>query len=267
MALALLVLPSLLFPLSLMILWGERWQRVGRPLARGLAMLAGVYAALAALAAMVGVGTAMRSLGNFTAFVSCALFAVLHAVILLTTSRAARRGTAAPWAVVAALPVPVVAFVIGAGLEMSVVRSQRSSNELVAVGDIRSFLAAEANYADRNGGFFDVPDCLAQVEGCLSAAPRGMPPFLSEPDLAEVKHGYRRTFHPGPPAPPADVARLRSSRTSLTGFAYVAVPTEPGRTGVRAFCGASDGTVCVRTDGTMPALIDGRCPAECVPLP
>jgi hypothetical protein len=277
----LLILPSILFPLPLMFLWlgGQRWrQRVGRPLARGLAVLAGVYASLAALVWVSSLGTAMRSLGNFTASFAGALFAVLHAVILLTTWRAARRGTASPLAVVAALPVSFVGLMIGAGAATSVARSRPSTNESATIGEIRSFLAAESGYASRNGEFFDVPDCLAQVEECLQAIPKGSHSYLSKENLAEVKHGYRRTFHPGPPAPPAEIQRLKSSRTSLTAFAYVAVPTERGRTGFRAFCGdgaraqdsgevkASDLRVCVRMDGTMPAPIGGRCPADCDPL-
>jgi hypothetical protein len=268
--LLLLALPSVLFPIALAVLWlgGERWRRyLGRPLARGVAIVGSVYAALAALAVVLSMGSSMKSLGNFQVFVFVAFFAVWHVVMLVAAGRSARRGTARPWGVAAALLGLFGLFVIGAGAMPSVQRSQVSVNESTTVGDIRMLLAAEDEYALRNHGFFDVPDCLVQAEQCLPDLPRGASPFLPRESLAEVVHGYRRTFHPGPPAPPAVAKRLAPSRTSLTAFAFVAVPVEPGRTGLRAFCGANGRPVCARLDGTMPVPIAGTCPAECDPLP
>ncbi len=59
------------------------------------------------------------------------------------------------------------------------------------------------------------------------------------------KHGYRLTLRPGP-VPGA--------------FAWVAVPKEPGTSGVRGFCGDSGGVLCFTADGRAPRVRpDGSC--------
>ncbi len=265
--LLLAALPWVLLPVALLSLWlgSERWRlRFGRPLARAVGWLAGAQAAVVGLLWVTSLGSAMSSLGNFTQSMTVAFWAVMNVIVLVTAWRAARRGAAGPWGVAASLPLALLVFVMvsAAGLD----RPRPSQNEAATVGDVRSLISAEQSYAGLNHGFFDKPACLAKGAACLPGAPPNPDPMLSEPDLVEVRNGYRRTFHAGPAAPSGEVKRLHASRTSLTAFAYVAVPTEPGRTGFQAFCGASDGSVCTRSGGTMPAPIDGKCPADCVPF-
>lgn len=260
-----LVLPSVVLPVAVGVLWpgDARLRRVGRILAGAVAVAAGLYALLAILAVLVGMGTAMRSFGNFQAFVGLVLFAVVHVVAFLIASRAARRGSVTAGSMAVALAALVIGVMASAVLADSLHRSRGRANEAGAIGDIRSFIHAQRAYADGNGGFFDVPACLTDVARCRPAGPRDVAPFLVKEELAEVRNGYRRSFHAGPPPSPADIERLGASPTSLIAYAYVAVPDLPGQIGSRAFCGSSDGTICMRLDGTMPAPIDGRCPENC----
>ena len=48
-------------------------------------------------------------------------------------------------------------------------------------------------------------------------------------------------------------------------FAYTAVPTGRGETGMRSYCGDSTGRVCVTEDGSEPAVVGGLC-TPCVEL-
>ena len=49
-------------------------------------------------------------------------------------------------------------------------------------------------------------------------------------------------------------------------YAVTAVPTQPGDTGVRGFCGDANGVICVTPDGSEPPVTDGACPAGCTAL-
>jgi len=136
-------------------------------------------------------------------------------------------------------------------------------NESLAIGDIRTVIAAEVAYQAANGGFYDSLQCLGAPRGCLPAYPVTSPAFLdARLASAKVDSGYSRTFHLGPPAPPDVVASGKISPSSVTSFAYVAVPVKPGQTGVRAFCGDSRGRICYTADGTPP-VEDGACRKSC----
>jgi hypothetical protein len=125
--------------------------------------------------------------------------------------------------------------------------------------DIRTVQSAQAAYRSVNGGFVDARlECLVQPSRCLAGYPADGRAFLdaSQAALGE-KGGYRHSFHPGPPP---DEIPLRGSATSAMSFAYVAVPVEPGETGVRGFCGDSSGNVCFTVGGAAPRLLpDGTC--------
>jgi hypothetical protein len=131
-------------------------------------------------------------------------------------------------------------------------------SESVVIGDVRTVLSAQAAYQAANGGFFDSRlDCLRAPAGCIPAYPATGPRFLDE-TLSRLgpKSGYARSFVPGPPAE-GDPAVV--SRSSTGSYAYVAVPTEPGYSGVRGFCGDSSGVLCFTTDGRAPGVAAGRC--------
>jgi hypothetical protein len=139
--------------------------------------------------------------------------------------------------------------------------------ESAVIGDIRTVVSAQAAYRTVNGGHADgTLACLAQPRACIPEYNGDQQTLLSErlASLAERK-GYRRSFHPGltpDRIPPS------SSPTSVTTWAYVAIPVDPGYTGVRGFCGDSNGALCFTTDGTPPALrSDSTCDLDsCVAL-
>jgi type IV pilus assembly protein PilA len=139
----------------------------------------------------------------------------------------------------------------------SLLRARVSANESGAIGDVRTVISAEAAYSSANGGRYDSLECLGAPHRCI---PDYSGPFFLDSMLASgaVKNGYRRTFYPGPPSPPpTDGSRV--SPTSCDSFAYVAVPLERNRTGVRGFCGDSTGVVFMTTDGSAPRVVDGLC--------
>jgi hypothetical protein len=142
------------------------------------------------------------------------------------------------------------------------------SSEPTAIGDVRTLISAQAAYKAANGGFFDSRlACLQDPAACIPGYPRNGPTFLDASLTSlQPRGGYTRSFVPGPPAEgrPAGV-----SRSSTRSFAYVAVPAEPGHSGVRGFCGDSSGSVCSTADGRVPRVRpDGTCdPGTCAVLP
>ena len=83
----------------------------------------------------------------------------------------------------------------------------------------------------------------------------------------QPKSGYERHFIAGPRAAKG------LSPSAMSSFAYLAVPVEPGTTGIRGFCGDSEGAICTTADGRMPQVANGRCvttkqdpKAACSPL-
>jgi hypothetical protein len=140
-------------------------------------------------------------------------------------------------------------------------------SESTVIGDIRTVISAQAAYQARNGGYADgALGCLARPGSCIPGYGGDQTTFLDE-QLASLveKKGYRRSFHPGPRP---DQIPPSSSPTSLTTWAYTAVPVDPGYTGVRGFCGDSNGDLCFTPDGTAPPLrAEGTCDLGwCVPL-
>jgi hypothetical protein len=162
-----------------------------------------------------------------------------------------------PWGcVLGALAVAVIAAI---GIS-SLLRAKLSALESATLDDLRTMVAAQAAYSERNGGFYEPRlECLAEPASCLPDYPRDGRPFL-EPVLASLqdKTGYRRAFHPGPPASPPPAGQARSRPPGIVSFAYTAVPY--AYEGMKAFCGDSTGALCFRRDGREPGITpEGRC--------
>jgi type IV pilus assembly protein PilA len=143
--------------------------------------------------------------------------------------------------------------------------SRVAANESAALVHIRTLISAEANYSDKNGGQYDTLECLAAPARCVPNYPPSGPTFLENSMLEPVRQHYRRTFYPGPPSDPKGRGSLYSP-SSVTAYAIVAEPVEPGRTGVRAFCGDDTGLICYARGGRIVSGKDGRCPRDCTPL-
>ena len=153
-----------------------------------------------------------------------------------------------------AMAASAIAFLFATPLGASGPHPDRS--ESVVVGDIRTVLAAQAAYRAANGGFYDSRlDCLGAPAGCIPGYPADGPQFLEDRlSRLEPRSGYNRSFVPGPAAQ-GDAAVV--SRSSVQSYAYVAVPTRPGYSGIRGFCGDSSGAVCATSDGGAPRVLPG----------
>jgi hypothetical protein len=139
----------------------------------------------------------------------------------------------------------------------SLLRARVSANEAAAIGDIRTVISAEATYSASNRGAYGELGCLSEPGGCLPhyTGPRFLDSKLTS---LENRSGYRRAFFPGKPT--------KAGSKGLSGFAYTATPLEPGTTGVRSFCGDSNGVVCADPRGAAIQPVAGACPADCTPL-
>ena len=65
---------------------------------------------------------------------------------------------------------------------------------------------------------------------------------------------------PGEPAPQDVVQDGQVSSSSLLSWAYIAVPLEPSRSGVRGSCADMSGAICTTPDGSAPDVSYGECP-------
>jgi hypothetical protein len=146
-------------------------------------------------------------------------------------------------------------------------RPHPGRSESATIGDIRTVISAQAAYESANGGLFDSRlACLETPAECIPGYPPDGPAFLgAELSSLRARNGYTRSFLPGAPA---DDRSAASSATATRSFAYIAVPTELGHSGVRGFCGDSGGVLCFTPDGKAPGVgPDGRCDlATCTAL-
>jgi type II secretory pathway pseudopilin PulG len=180
------------------------------------------------------------------------------------------QGSGATVAIIAVVVVVVAVFSVGivAAIAIpSLLRARVAANESATIGDLRTMVSAQAAYASANRGFHDQPSCLLRPVDCIPGYPGTAPDFLDPTSFAaDLRHGYRFRFVPGPEAPPEVKQQGEVSPSSLTGFAYVAEPAQPGQTGVRAFCAEASGIICFDPDGRLGEATEGTCPADCTPL-
>ena len=143
----------------------------------------------------------------------------------------------------------------------SLLRARVAANEAATIGDIRTVISAEAAYQSATGGDYGAAGMPGRSP--RRACPRYSGPAFLDAELAsaaDVKNGYRRTFHRGS----ADLRSLEApgragSARGLRTFAYVAVPETTGKTGVRGFCGDSTGRICFTTTGRPRSVVGGAC--------
>jgi hypothetical protein len=138
LALFLLTLPSVVLLLAFLSLWigREGWRRrIGRPLGYAAALLAGLYAALAAAIWVLTLGEALRSIRTFEFSFQIPLLAALHGVFLASARRAARRGSVGGLGILGALLGLLVALLIAGGMTMSMRRVRQTASELTGPPD------------------------------------------------------------------------------------------------------------------------------------
>lgn len=163
----------------------------------------------------------------------------------------------------AVIPAVGMLGVVAAITIPSLLRARISANESAAIADVGAVVAAQAAYAESNGGLHDDLDCLVTPSQCIPGYPPTAPTFLP-PELtaSSTRKGYTFTFQRGGPPESWRHDAERSSATGMLTFAYVALPAEPGRTGQRAVCGDASGRVCVMSSSKLE-LEGGLCPTSC----
>jgi hypothetical protein len=232
-------------------------------------------AASVVVAVLVPVASALLDLREFTPLlvaVVAVLGALAGAIALAGVVRSAgARADSVTWALT------LIGLVANVGLAVFAYRGVVRTNRVFAsreaartvLSAMRDLRAAEEAYRSLNGGFYDRLECVATEKPCIPDYPMTAPIFV-DPALAQpLDNGYRRIFHPGPPADPADLDRAKVSPTSLKAYAYVAVPDDPRYHGAPAFCVDSSGRLCVTREGSTPVVVDAQCgpPPDCKDLP
>jgi prepilin-type N-terminal cleavage/methylation domain-containing protein len=137
-------------------------------------------------------------------------------------------------------------------------RARLSANESATIGDIRTFISAEAAYHGANAGFYDSnPVCLTNPAACIATYSSSGPNFIdSQLASLTVKAGYSRAM--GSDAGPPTAVPPGASPTSTSAVVFVAVPATPDKTGVRGFAGDTTGIICSCGTGCPPPNAAGK---------
>ena len=139
----------------------------------------------------------------------------------------------------------------------SLLRARVSANESASIGDVRTFISAEAAYHSATGGLYGSPLCLVapQGPGCVPSYPAVAPTFVDSQIAAlTAKSGYNRAF--GGAVVPG----------GFSCYMYHATPVSVGQTGVRGFAGDCSGRICYTTDGTALAPFNGPLAPGCLTI-
>ncbi len=148
------------------------------------------------------------------------------------------------------LIVVAIIGVIAAIAIPSLLRARVAANEAAAIGVVGSVVSAEATFAQVAGVYGPMP-CLVSPRGCLGQSYQG-PSFLDASAAQEVQAGYRHTL------------RVTSDGSN---FVHVAEPVQPGRTGIRSFCGDRSGILCASSEpGLLEASASGCDRSHCRPI-
>lgn len=139
-------------------------------------------------------------------------------------------------------------------------RLWQTNAEKAAIRAAFAVQSAESDYAVKNGGFFDPPDCLVAPASCLPDH-SGASFLRRDFDANARAAGYRLSFFPGPSAESwSGSARPRSPHGVQT-YAFVATPPTQTWFGPRSVCVDSSARVCLSSRSLDAS--DGLCPIEC----
>lgn len=151
----------------------------------------------------------------------------------------------------------------------ALLRARLSANESATIGDIRTWISAEAAYHGTNAGFYDSnPVCLTAPNSCIATYSPTAPNFIdSQLASLSTKSGYTRVM--GSNAGTPSIAPPGTSVSSTSAVVFVGTPATQGKTGVRGFAGDTSGVICTCGDGCPPPNADGKVtptPGTCDPL-
>jgi type II secretory pathway pseudopilin PulG len=152
-------------------------------------------------------------------------------------------------------------FVLGIVAAIAIpalLRARMGANEAAAISTMRTMASAQATWASTHGGDYAAPQCLGAPASCGDPAPETFLPL--EIATLETRSGYNFGFvlrrgaleqvvTPDTGATPDSGATpdMRAPDVDLAadpdGFAYWAVPADPGTTATRSFCVDETGMV------------------------
>jgi uncharacterized membrane protein YhaH (DUF805 family) len=217
------------------------------------------------LAFVVSVGSTVRRLhdlgqSGWLALVSFVPCVNLGFLIYLLAAKGREGAVPAPGAMpvpllvvlisVLVLAVPMMIGIIAAIAIPSLLRARVSANEASAIGNVRTVVSAQAAYQSANQGFYDARwECLSRPQTCIPDY--AGPTFIDAALFEGTRSGYVHELHGGARAPTAKGI----SPSSTDGFAVIAYPAVPGKTGVRAFCSDASGRICAIANGTRDELV------------
>ena len=162
------------------------------------------------------------------------------------------------------LIVVAIILIIAAIAIPNLLRSRMAANEASAVGSIRTMNTAAISYNSTYGNGF--PATIAQIGTTGSAAPSCDNAELIDSVLtAKQKSGYSFDILPGTKAVAAPPTGC-TNPGNTDGYGAIAVPSQIGTTGQRAFCTDASGVIRFDPTGATPALANALCPIAMSPL-
>jgi type IV pilus assembly protein PilA len=169
-----------------------------------------------------------------------------------------RRAKGKGFTLIELLIVVAIIGIISAIAIPALLRARLSANESATIGDIRTWISAEAAYHGANAGFYDSnPVCLTNPSSCITTYSSGGPNFIdSQIASLTTKSGYSRTMGSDAGIPPN--IPPGASPTSTAAVVYEAIPATPNKTGVRGFAGDTAGIICTCFSGCTPPNAGGR---------
>ncbi|MCX6552653.1 MAG: hypothetical protein NTY02_16895 [Acidobacteria bacterium] len=162
-----------------------------------------------------------------------------------------------PWWAWTGIILFVLIVVVGIAAALAVpglVRARISGNEVSAIGYLRAVSGAEALAQSINRGYGLPIQCLENPQSC--------PPAVSETPLLVPMRGdaYGTLFTVAAAPSPEEIAASGASPRSIKAWTLVAVPRQPGQTGIRVFCVDGSGSISFTPDSTnLPDVSGGKC--------